>query len=49
MPPAELAVVWRIGDKRTEIRTFVAACEQCLCAQPETERVRTTPSGPWNT
>ncbi|RSM85724.1 LysR family transcriptional regulator [Kibdelosporangium aridum] len=31
LPPAELAVVWRSDDRRAEISTFVAACEQCLC------------------
>ncbi|GAA2018496.1 LysR family transcriptional regulator [Catenulispora yoronensis] len=31
LAPSELAVIWRAGDDRRAVRTFIEACERCLC------------------
>jgi DNA-binding transcriptional LysR family regulator len=35
LTPSELAVVWRANDNRHPLHTFIEACHQCLCNQPE--------------
>jgi hypothetical protein len=34
LPPAELAVAWRTGDRRTAVRVVVDTCFQCAAAGP---------------
>jgi hypothetical protein len=34
LPPAELAVAWRTGDRRTAVRVVADTCFQCAAAGP---------------